>query len=89
MLDVARRRSEAVEWVEAGFLTYEHTGDPPGFVHSRHALHHLPDFWNGVALARIHACFASAARTLEHAGFEIRERDVRGGIYAAYVCVRP
>lgn len=54
MLDVARRRSEAVEWVDAGFLTYQHSGDPPQLVHSRHALHHLPDFWKGVALARIH-----------------------------------
>jgi SAM-dependent methyltransferase len=53
MLQLARRRSETVEWVEAGFLTYEHEGDPPRLVHSRHALHHLPDFWKGVALARI------------------------------------
>jgi SAM-dependent methyltransferase len=53
MLEVARRRSGSVEWVEAGFLTYEHEGDPPQLVHSRHALHHLPDFWKGIALARI------------------------------------
>jgi SAM-dependent methyltransferase len=53
MLEVARRRSDAVEWVEAGFLTYEHEGDPPQLVHSRNALHHLPDFWKGIALARL------------------------------------
>jgi SAM-dependent methyltransferase len=144
MLDSARRRSDAVEWVEAGFLTYAHEGDPPQLVHSRHALHHLPDFWKGVALARIHALLApggvlvlrdlvydfepaeadraiedwlaAAARTpaegwtrgeleqhvrdehstfawlleplLVHAGFEILERDVRGGIYATYACRR-
>jgi SAM-dependent methyltransferase len=58
MLDVARSRSGAVEWVEAGFLTYEHTGDPPRLVHSRHALHHLPDFWKGIALARVHDMLA-------------------------------
>jgi SAM-dependent methyltransferase len=58
MLEVARRRSDAVEWIEAGFLTYEHEGDPPQLVHSRHALHHLPDFWKGVALARIHDLLA-------------------------------
>ncbi len=58
MLDLARPRSDAVEWVEAGFLTYEHSGDPPQLVHSRHALHHLPDFWKGVALARIHDLLA-------------------------------
>lgn len=144
MLEVARSRSDAVEWVEAGFLTYEHSGDSPQLVHSRHALHHLPDFWKGVALARIHDLLApggtlvlrdlvydfepaeadprieewlgSAAPTpaegwtrselaehvrdeystfswllellLAHAGFELLERDVRGEIYATYVCTR-
>lgn len=58
MLEVARRRSDAVEWVEAGFLTYDHAGEPPQLVHSRHALHHLPAFWQGVALARIHDLLA-------------------------------
>ena len=58
MLEVARLRSDAVEWVEAGFLTYEHEGDPPQLVHSRNALHHLPDFWKGVALARVHDLLA-------------------------------
>ena len=58
MLDHARRRRGAVEWVQAGFLTYEHEGDPPRLVHSRNALHHLPDFWKGIALARIHDLLA-------------------------------
>lgn len=58
MLEVARRRTDAVEWVEAGFLTYAHEGGAPQLVHSRHALHHLPDFWKGVALARIHDLLA-------------------------------
>lgn len=53
MLEVARRCSDAVEWVEAGFLPNEHEGEPPQLVHSRNALHHLPDFWKGVALARL------------------------------------
>jgi len=145
MLAVARRRCGAVEWVEGGFLTYEHEGDPPQLVHSRNALHHLPDFWKGVALSRIrtllapggilvlrdlvydfepadadrriddwlagaaptsaegwtraelethvrneHSTFAWLLESLlEHAGFEIIERDVRGRIYATYVCRRP
>lgn len=144
MLDAARSRSSAVEWVEAGFLTYEHAGDPPQLVHSRHALHHLPDFWKGIALARIHGLLPSqgvlvlrdlvydfepsdAGREIDewvagaaphpaegwtrgelethvrsehstftwlleplltHAGFEILEREVGGGIYATYVCAR-
>ena len=40
--------------VEGGFLTYEHQGGPADIVYSRYALHHLPDFWKGVALGRIH-----------------------------------
>jgi SAM-dependent methyltransferase len=59
MLEVARERSSDVEWIEAGFLTYEHVGEPPQLVHSRHALHHLPDFWKGVALARTHDLLAA------------------------------
>lgn len=42
-----------VEVVQAGFLTYEHPGDPADFVYSRYALHHLPDFWKAVALERV------------------------------------
>lgn len=40
--------------VHAGFLTYAHRGTPADVVYSRYALHHLPDFWKGVALARMH-----------------------------------
>jgi SAM-dependent methyltransferase len=42
-----------VEVVQAGFLTYEHAGQRPDFVYSRYALHHLPDFWKGIAIARV------------------------------------
>jgi ubiquinone/menaquinone biosynthesis C-methylase UbiE len=44
-----------IEYVQRGFLTYEHQGAPADFVYSRHALHHLPDFWKAVALGRIAA----------------------------------
>ncbi len=33
-----------VEIVAAGFLTYDHTGDPADVAYSRYALHHLPEF---------------------------------------------
>ena len=42
-----------VEVVEAGFLTYRHSGTPADVVYSRFALHHLPDFWKAIALGRI------------------------------------
>ena len=44
-----------VTTVEAGFLTYEHHGDPVDLVYSRYALHHLPDFWKAIALDRLAA----------------------------------
>jgi SAM-dependent methyltransferase len=58
MLDAIRARCRVlrlnnVRCVEAGFLSYEHEGPPADAVYSRNALHHLPDFWKGVALERI------------------------------------
>lgn len=51
--DVARAGLTNVDIVDAGFLTYEHTGPPADLVYSRFALHHLPDAWKVVALTRI------------------------------------
>jgi hypothetical protein len=42
-----------IECVSAGFLTYEHSGEPVDFAYSRYALHHLPDFWKVQALVRL------------------------------------
>ena len=58
MLGVSRTKVERlalgnVELVRAGFLTYEHRGDPAEFVYSRNALHHLPDLWKALALERV------------------------------------
>jgi len=60
MLAVVRAEAERrgianVECVRAGFLSYEHRGDPADVVHSRNALHHLPDFWKSLALRRVAA----------------------------------
>jgi SAM-dependent methyltransferase len=54
-LKVAEARATNVECVQAGFLSYEHDGAPAEFVYTRNALHHLPDFWKGVALRRLAA----------------------------------
>lgn len=51
--DAARRRITNVEFVQAGFLSYEHQGDPADLVYTRNALHHLPDFWKAIALRRV------------------------------------
>ncbi len=49
-----------VEIAAAGFLTYDHTGDPADIVYSRYALHHLPDFWKVMALRRVWAMLRPA-----------------------------
>jgi ubiquinone/menaquinone biosynthesis C-methylase UbiE len=51
----ARQGIRNIEVVQQGFLSYEHQGNPADFVYSRHALHHLPDFWKALALERIAA----------------------------------
>ena len=56
---IERRAAEQhvsnVEVVQAGFLSYEHIGEPADFAYCRNALHHLPDFWKALALGRIAA----------------------------------
>ena len=49
----AREHVPNVEGLQAGFLSYEHCGPAVDFVYTRNALHHLPDFWKGIALGRI------------------------------------
>jgi SAM-dependent methyltransferase/GNAT superfamily N-acetyltransferase len=66
MLAVLRRKVTAspfdnVEVIQAGFLTYQHAGEPADFVYSRFALHHLPDFWKALALQRMRACLRPQA----------------------------
>lgn len=58
MLELLRNRAAKaghanLECVQAGFLTYEHTGASADAVYTRHALHQLPDFWKAIALTRI------------------------------------
>jgi SAM-dependent methyltransferase len=60
MLAVLRANTERldlrnVESVQAGFLSYQHQGEPADVVYSRNALHHLPDFWKALALERLAA----------------------------------
>lgn len=57
-----------IDVVEAGFLTYRHEGPAAGYVYSRWALHHLPDFWKAQALHRM--------RRSLHPGGVLRLSDV-------------
>jgi putative AdoMet-dependent methyltransferase len=58
MLNYAHAKAERediknIAFIRAGFLSYQHDGELVDFVVTRHALHHLPDFWKVQALWRI------------------------------------
>jgi ubiquinone/menaquinone biosynthesis C-methylase UbiE len=64
MLEQLRERARArnltnIETVQSGFLTYRHRGEPADFAYSRNALHHVPDFWKGIALQHVAAVLRS------------------------------
>lgn len=58
MLDYAKNKADGlgisnIDFFHDGFLTYSHDDTPADAVVTSLALHHLPDFWKGVALRRI------------------------------------
>jgi len=60
MLEYAKNKAKnqgvySIDFYQAGFLTYEHSGEPLDVVVSQLALHHLPDFWKLVALKRVNS----------------------------------
>lgn len=59
MLAAARKKASDlgltnVRFEHHGFLTYEHRSAPLDAIATTYALHHLPDFWQAVALRRIY-----------------------------------
>jgi len=73
---VAARSLANVECVEAGLLTYEHTGELADFAYSRYALHHLPDFWKALALTRLNRALRPPERRapVVGCGLQLRAR---------------
>ena len=58
MINQAIRKSEKenisnIEFINSGFLNYEHKAELVDIVLTKAALHHLPDFWKQIALLRI------------------------------------
>lgn len=67
MLEFAQKKAymngiKNIEFHNAGFLTYEHSGAPVDTVVSQLALHHLPDFWKLIALKRIFGMLKSGGK---------------------------
>ncbi len=50
----------------SGFLTYRHTDQAVDAVCTTFAFHHLPDFWKGVALKRLHPVLKAGGRLYIH-----------------------
>ena len=57
MIEKAKKKIDKnipnIRFVHAGFLSYDHDGDPADLVVTKAAFHHLPDFWKQVALLRM------------------------------------
>ncbi|MEM9446700.1 MAG: class I SAM-dependent methyltransferase [Verrucomicrobiota bacterium] len=60
MLHYAKSKSsnDNITFCHAGYLSYEHSGDSPTVITSSLSFHHLPDFWKGIALQRLHTLLA-------------------------------
>jgi len=58
MISQAKRKAAQesisnIEFVNSGFLSYEHKTEPADMVLTKAAFHHLPDFWKQIALLRM------------------------------------
>jgi putative AdoMet-dependent methyltransferase len=61
-----RRNASNITFQHGGFLTYVHRDEPVDAVISQLALHHLPDFWKGIALVNIHQLLREGGRLYLH-----------------------
>lgn len=50
---VCNKTKNNIEFIKAGFLTYEHKDEPVDLLITKAAFHHLPDFWKQIALLRM------------------------------------
>ncbi len=69
MLKIAKTKAQEkgiknIEFVQAGFLTYEHIGEPVDVAVSQFTLHYLPDFWKQIALLRLSKTMKKGAKLL-------------------------
>lgn len=84
MLEIARNKAEShdinnIKYCHAGFLTYEHQGEPVDVIVSQLALHHLPDFWKLVALQRINAMLKKGGKLfLRDTVYSFAAEDYKG-----------
>lgn len=56
MLEKAKTKTSNahnINYINGGFLTYKHAGEPADLITTKAAFHHLPDFWKQIALLRM------------------------------------
>lgn len=81
MLSRARARAASmgahrVRFVEASFLSFDLADESVDLVTTKNALHHLPDFWKGIALSRIARALKPGGRLyLRDVSFPCHPRD--------------
>lgn len=61
---VRSRGLKNIEFIQGGFLTYEHDREPVDVVVSELALHYLPDFWKQIALFRLSKMMKNGGKLL-------------------------
>ena len=88
MIDYAKAKANTagisnLVFSHAGFLTYEHRDEPAAAIAMRFALHHLPDLWKGIALARMPTVLKPDGQLYIHDG--IREQDNATEVIKAFI----
>lgn len=63
---IAERNIEGVKALHAGFLTATLPPDSADAIVSSLSFHHLPDFWKGIALRRLHSLLKPEGRFFLH-----------------------
>jgi ubiquinone/menaquinone biosynthesis C-methylase UbiE len=71
MLDLASTKAvragiSNIEFHQAGFLTYQHQGQPVDAIVTTFAFHHLPDFWKGIAMNRMNEVLKTGGQLYIH-----------------------
>jgi ubiquinone/menaquinone biosynthesis C-methylase UbiE len=71
MLDLASTKAvragiSNIEFHRAGFLTYQHQGQPVDAIVTTFAFHHLPDFWKGIAMNRMNEVLKTGGQLYIH-----------------------
>ena len=53
---------DSINFVESGFLNYQHLSGPVDYVTTSFAFHHLPDYWKTIALKNIYKMLKDSGR---------------------------